>query len=375
MKEKRKFTLQYQQQEFDGSVIPESVIQRYKADGDENPEFRVYCISQEGDCTGKIVGKGAIATRYARNIISKLNETVKSGVKAFLGHNKDNTHDGRTDVGEIVRSFVEDVGGKLTQFAAVYIKPAFRNLKLDVASIETDVECEYDGQGTFNVLDVDPITGLALGDSSQFSPGFKDATLRAQLQYFLDDKKERPMDLAEIMAEIKKGGHKPSDVFTKRELESDDLVDTIRKAHSQKEYDHRIKVEEKLTDASKKLEEVEKELGTFKEANKQLSTKISKTLVKELSESLIKENKYDDKQKKFIEKQLESFDPGEFKDEKSLKSVLGEKMTKFSEDYKEFAKLMGVKIEDNKPPIGGDDSIETVSGDYTDPAVNDFIGV
>lgn len=375
MKSTLRLTLQYMATEFDSTIIPPDVVEKLKASGDEAPEFHVYCISHEGDCEGKIAGRGSVATRYARGIIEKLNNTLKSGVKAFIGHGKDNSHDGREPIGEVVSSFVKEIGGKLNQFAAVYIKPAYRQLKLDVASLETDVECEYDGKGRFDVLDVGPITGLALGDSSKDRPGFKQATLRAQLQYFLDENKDETMTLEELQKAIREGRFNPSDLFTKRDLEKDSVVDKLMKDHSQKEFDHRTKVEEKLTAAATELETVKKQLETISGSHKELSGKMVKTLVKDNFSVLAKENKYDEKLSKFLEKDLESFDPGEFKDEKSLKELLGAQLAKSTEKYKEFAKLMGVELSDNKPPVKGDDS-ENPSGavDYTDPKYNDLIG-
>jgi len=375
MKTVLKLSLQYlQEQEFDSSVIPPDVVERLKASGDSNPEFRVYCVSHEGDVKGKIVGKGSVATRYARDIITKLNDTLKAGVKAFMGHGKDNSHEGRETIGEVVASFVKEVGGKLNQFAAVYIKPAYRQLKLDVASLETDVQCEYDGSGTFNVMDVEPITGLALGDSAKDSPGFKNATLRAQVQYFLDENKETGMTLEELKAAIREGRFKPSDLFTKKDLQGDEVVDTLMKSHSQKEFEHRTSVQEKLDTVTKELETVKASFESVSGAHKELSSKMSKTLVKEHSSALVKENKYNDKMAKFIEAELESFDPGEFKDEKSLKAILGEQVTKLADKYKTVAEILGVKLDDNKTPVAGDDNPDSGSVDYTDPKQNDFIG-
>lgn len=370
---KHKFTLQYMEQSIGEDVIPPEIVEEYKKT-DDNPQFRLYCISQEGDCNGKIVGKGAVATRYARDIIMKLNETLKRGVKAFMGHGATNDTAGRQPVGEIVRSFVKEVNGKLTQFAAVYIHPQFRGQKLDVASLETDVECEYDGRGTYNVLDVAPITGLALGDGTKFKPGFKSATLRAQVQYFLDKTGENPMTLEELLEAIKSGGHKPSDLFTRKQLESDELVKTLQRNHSQKEYDHRVSVEEKLTEATNQVKDLTEKLEKATGTNTELLSKVGKIAVKDVYGQLIKDGGYPEQVVKYLDVQVEKFNLTEYKDDETLKKELGAFVTKSVDEFKSLAAIMGVKLPDDKPPLEGDDATSKPGdADYSKPENNDFI--
>lgn len=372
---KHMFKLQYMEQTLEEGVIEPELVQEYKDKGDDSPQFRVYCISQEGECSGKIVDRGAVATRYARDVIAKLNSTLKRGVKAFLGHNKDNSTEGRTPIGEIVKSFVKEVNGKLTQFAAVYISPQYRDQKLDVASLETNVECEYDGNGAYNVLDVEPITGLALGDGTKFSPGFKAATLRAQVQYFLDKTGEPKMTLEELMAAIREGGHKPSDLFTRKQLETDDMVTKIKLDHSQKEYDHRKSVEEKLAEALEGRKTLEKELETAKATNATLIGKVSKSAVKDVYASLVKEAGYPEKVVKYLDIQVEKFNLTDYKDDAQLKKDLGDYLTKSADEFKIIATAMGVQLPDDKAPLSGDDDPgkSTTNVDYSDPKNNDFI--
>ena len=46
--------------------------------------------------------------RWPRAVIRRAAEKIKEGAKFFISHEKDNSHEGRTPVGEVVGSFVKE---------------------------------------------------------------------------------------------------------------------------------------------------------------------------------------------------------------------------------------------------------------------------
>lgn len=88
-------------------------------------------------------------------------------------------------IGEVVGSVAKNIKNKLTAFAAIYIYPEYRNIPLDVASIEADISIDPEEKG-IHAIDVQDITGIALGNSNVNKPGFASATLQGELQAFAD---------------------------------------------------------------------------------------------------------------------------------------------------------------------------------------------
>jgi hypothetical protein len=71
-----------------------------------------------------------------------------------------------------------------------YIRPEYRTLPLDVASIEAQVDMEQNARGEIDIIDVGDVTAIALGNSKVEAPGFPGATLLGNLQAFVEKRNE-----------------------------------------------------------------------------------------------------------------------------------------------------------------------------------------
>ena len=161
------------------NIIPPDVYDEIKQK-DSHPLFQAYVVGHEGEATGYMVGIGANVLNWFSSAIKKIWQKLKYGTKVFHNHNEDSGHEGRQSIGEVVGKTIKTIQDKVNAIAIAYIYPEFKDLALDVASIEADVRINPDD----NVYDVDvgDITGIALGNSAVEKPGFAGATLLSQIQ-------------------------------------------------------------------------------------------------------------------------------------------------------------------------------------------------
>ena len=307
--------------------------------------FRAYCIAHEGESTGKVIGIGRIVKKWARSAIEKINEKLTIGTKIFHMHAEDNA--GRKPIGEIVGKVLSDVADKLSSIAIAYIYSDYRDIPLDVASIEADIHLPEKIGPTVKISDVDveEITGIALGNSAIVKPGFAGATLLAQLQEFADNanhennrsKGDEKMTLDDLKKAVKEGHVCPSDIFSDEEISNDVIVRNIAKESQKTEWEHRVRTDEKFKAESAKWEKEKKELETkLAEANQ----KGLKSEAVERLKDVISQRKLDEKQVKFVQKDFPKFAP-------TTGDALIKDLNKFVDDqlteYDQAAELFGVK--------------------------------
>lgn len=171
--------LQYMESSEIIDIIPKDVLAEIKS-RDPHPLFQAYIVGHEGEVTGNMVGIGKRMMNWFSSAINKLWEKLQYGTKIFHGHNVDSSHEGRRSIGEVVGKAVKTIKDKVNAIAITYIYPEFRDLPLDVASIEADIKIS-DSDGVHGV-DVGGITGIALGNSAIEKPGFAGATLLSSIQ-------------------------------------------------------------------------------------------------------------------------------------------------------------------------------------------------
>lgn len=383
MKYKIKARLQNMAQDEILSMISTDTVARIKKK-DKNPEFRAYVVGHEGTANPNEVGTlGAKAFRFMRDIVMGIADKISFGVPIFIGHGKDNSHEGRESIGEVVGKTVRHIKDQLTAIAAVYIRPEYRDEKLDAASIESDVIYEPGEDGVNNVLSVENVTGIALGDISKTKPAFAGATLLGVVQAMAknEDEDEQPMKLSEIKAAIKEGKFKITDVFDEDTIMEAEPVTKAIETHSghTKRLEKQLGEEkEKNIDSTKKLEEMN---GKLKSANEKISSSNSKSLF----EKAVTTRKLDDKAKLFIEKKL-----GEFKSDKEgteLDDAFARYMDKQVAEYEETCKLLGIEIKKGDEGDKGEkgkgggatddidtsDSSSEPAAEFTDPKSNPLI--
>jgi len=366
-------------------MVPADTISRLK-ETDSKPEFKVFCVGHEGVAKAQELSFGTRVVKayhYVKNMIFKMGEKLAFGTPCFNGHGETNSHAGREKIGEVVGKSVKMIGDKLSTLAVTYIYPQFRKLDLDIASIETNVEYIPKGVSSGDVIDIDKITGIALGSSKVNAPAFPGATALGVIQAFSKESQfnrksgEDKMDKADILEGIKELGLKITDIFTSEEIVASEPA---RKA-KQTEYEHAKRIEESLGKEREKVISLTKELGEKEGKIKTLNEAVSRTQVGSLFTKSNETRKFDDKQKAFIERRL-----GTFKSEKSgdeLQLEFDRYLDNEIKEFGEYAKVMGIEVKlpavdkDGKPVTGapaqdGQDGANNAEA-LTDPTKNDFI--
>ena len=340
-------------------------IERIKAEGDKTPTIKVFSIGHEGPVNVGIVGKGAATIKYFRDAVKKLHDKVSVGTKCFKDHGKDNDHEGRTAVGEVIGKKLEDISGVLHDLVAVYIKPEHREEKLDIASIEAEIEYALDETGTPFLTAIENLTGIALGDGDKHTPGCPGATLRGAMQAFAQEK--TIMTLKEIQEAVKNGGHSPSDVFTPETLQQDKGVRSLLTGATAEEANETKRIQKQLDKAKlanqTSLEELQAKVAGLTKDKAGL-------MAGPMLEKAIEEQKLTETQAKFLRHQLPSASLAA-EDDKGMEAALGTFMTGSLE---ECAKV-GAMFNSESPGEGGGAPPDTSDpgGDMTDPKNNPLI--
>jgi hypothetical protein len=167
-------------------AIPADVMAEIKRT-DARPLFRAYTLAHEGQSRGRLVGVGNVIKTWAASIIRKLHDRVTIGLEMFLGHGKDNSIDpGRIVVGKVVAKKLVEIDGRTSSVVIAYVDPLYSAMPLDVCSLEGSIDLAIDKSGNMTALDVDKISGIALGNSSMDTPGFEFATIQGALQAFAE---------------------------------------------------------------------------------------------------------------------------------------------------------------------------------------------
>jgi hypothetical protein len=359
-------------------MVPVDTIARIK-ETDPKPEFKVFCVGHDGVANAQELSFGrkvVKAYHYVKNMIFRLGERLQYGTPIFNNHGDTNDHAGREKIGELVGKSVKMVGDKLSALAVTYIYPQFKNLSLDVASIEGEVEYYAKGNDSGDVIDINKITGIALGSSKVNTPAFPGATLLGTLQAFskdaqFDRKTEEKMTVAEIIEAIKEVGAKVTDLFTPEEIVASDPA----KKAKQTEYEHAKRIEESLGKEREKVITLTKELGEKDTKIKTLGEVVSRTQVGTLFTKSNDARKFNDKQKAFIERRLGSFKSEKTGDELQLE--FDKYLDTEIKEFGEYAKVMGLKVEDAAaaPPAAGAPNTDGQGGgtNLDEPKNNDFI--
>jgi hypothetical protein len=169
------------------SMIPKDTLERIRRT-DRKPEIKIFAVAHEGTATGAELSFGAKvrkAFNYVKDMIIKINEKINIGTPIFNRHEQTNENAGRLQIGEVVGKTMKFVGDKWAALTAVYVYPDHRDLKLDVASIEADIEYVPKTADAADVIDVHNISGIALSHSSVDAPAFRGATLLGVVQAFV----------------------------------------------------------------------------------------------------------------------------------------------------------------------------------------------
>ncbi len=361
------------------SHIPANVYEDIKTK-DPHPEFRAYVVGHEGISEGKVVGHGNMVKRWFASAVEKIVEKLQYGTKVFNRHAKTNEHEGRGVIGHIVGKAKQIINDNLSAIAIAYIKPDYRDLKLNVASIEADIRLSGDQNSGIYDANVEDITGIALSNSSVERPGFKDAMLLSQIQAFAHQSQFNEggggmgITITEVRDFIKSGNLKPSDIFGLGDLTKDPMIQEHIEAESKKsvsgEYEHRKRDEEGYEKLKVKL--VKDHEKVVKEKDKLITTLQGENIQSKTAawlETQKEKRELDDEQMKFINRNLSKFKPEDAaKAEEEFGGFLDNQIDELSGIKKDVFGDDGDGGEKKKAPGGetkgekvGDDVIEDMS--------------
>jgi len=346
--------------------VSASAYKRIKA-ADPKASFRAYVIGHEGESTGKVVGMGRVIKKWAHSAVENINKKLAIGTKIFHMHGQTNEHDGRKPIGEVVGKTLSDIAGRLSSIAIAYIFPEFRDVPLDVASIEADINMPETVNPNARAVDVDveEITGIALGNSEIVKPGFAGAQLLASLQEFADNAShekppkegEKPMTKEEIRQAIRDLKLNPSDLFGSKEMSDDPIVQEVIREKRRNEEGFEGRQSAKLEGQVKQLEQEKKDLQAKLDT---YGKSLLKTRAAEAIKPAIEKRKLDEKQAAFVLKNAAKFTPAS---EESLAGDLDKFLDTQLDELKAFHELYGIKPgETGKAGVGagkaGDTSVE-----------------
>jgi hypothetical protein len=334
---------------------------------DPHPTFRAYVVGHEGESKGKLINPetgeslGHIVKKWYRSAVENIFEKISLGMNFFHGHNYDNSTAGRNSIGVVVGKTMQTIMDKLSVVAIAYIKPEYKNLPLDVASIEADIKLKKEGDEY--LADVDNISGIALGNSNTETPGFAGATLLAQVQEFAEkniqhfkgkgEEMGEKLTIGDIKEIIKAENLTPTDLFSLGALtEVPDIKDLIadREKEARKgEFIHRKRTDKKFDEEKEAWETKEKELQDQIGKLKPLAIQNQRD---QLLSKAIKDRKLDEKESAFITKNISSFNPEDMENiERELDKFLDSQL----DNYNELAKdVFGIeKKEEGKAGVAG----------------------
>ena len=337
---------------------------------DPKPVFRAYVVGHEGQSTGTVAAfgqkLGSVVKKWYQAAIRKLHDKIDVGLKLFHSHVDTNEHIGRETIGEVVGRALKTIDDKLSVVIAAYIQPQFRNLPLDVASIEANIYLT-DNDGVYEA-DVETVSGIALGSSRVETPGFAGATLLGQVQAFAEKSQKinfgenKTMTLEELKKAIQEGKFKPSDLFDSDGIFADPVIkeQVTERIKNARGYDNR-KYEELIDERTKmqdKIKEHETTIG-------KLQAETAKSQVGGLFEKMKEKRGLDEKEIKFIEKKLSKFEPKEIdKIEPELNKYVDDLVDEFTEirtDVFEEKIEGGENGDKGKTKTGDDKGKETIT--------------
>lgn len=342
------------------NIVPKDVYEKVKQK-DDHPLFQAYVVGQEGEAHANLVGIGQKVMNWFSSAINKLWKKLQYGTKIFHGHNLDSSHEGRKTIGEVVGKTLKTIKDKTSAIAIAYIYPEYRELPLDIASIEADIMVNPDA--SVHDVDVGDITGIALGSSMIETPGFAGATLLSQIQAFAKDDGKgdnnnnggKRMTLKEIKEAITEGRIQVDELFDMAEIGKNKAIqEHFQESGNIKRYE---RLEKKFTEKETEWGKKEKE---FEGKIKEMGVDSAKIKANDLFTKKAKDRKLDDKQIKFITAKKNSFAP---EDVEKLDTEVDKFMDDKLDEYKETAKIFGEEESNEDKKGGSEPGDESHEGD------------
>jgi len=287
--------------------------------------LQAYTVAHVGQSKPKVLGEVAKPIQWTKLAVQRLAQKIKDGTKFFVGHGKDNSHDGRRQVGEVVSSFTKEVAGRLSDVVIGHFPDKDSVKEMDVCSIEASIDID---EASYYVEDVNEVSAIALGASAIDSPAFPGALRLASVQCFEEPESKNPeretkmeVTFRDVQDFIKERNVFPHQLYQAEDLQSD------------REFSQLFATNDELKN---KNDALVKELEEAKKSNAEVESKMKLASAKDRFEEFIPKD-LTVKQKTFI---LSRFKPeiiAEFDDNKIKEYIESEK-----KDFAETAKLFGV---------------------------------
>ncbi len=279
-------------------------------------------------------------------MIHRLAQKIKEGTKFFIQHREGtNSHEGRETVGEVLTSFVKEIGGKLSNIIIGHFPYASKVKDANVCSMEANITTSG------NIVDdVNEVSGVALGNSNIESPAFPGALRLNTVQCFGENTNnnsgegennmpDKSLSFHDIKDAIKDMNIFPWQIFTPEEMQKDKVFGKLYEDNSILQTEN---------------ESLKTKYATLETSSKE-SVRANNIIKAQTSlEELMKEG-FTDKQKTFIK---DRFKPETLEklDEPSLKEHLENEKKVFSDT----AKLFGVESSTSKSSSAGTEEEKTL---------------
>ena len=326
-------------------VVDAETLRNLKA-RDEHPSIRLYSIGHEGEANLHLPGLGAGILTWVQGAVRAIADKLKIGTAVFDRHNPDtNSHEGRTQIGEVVGKTVKQIGERLNTLAAIYIYPQFESRPLDIASFEAEIEFSHDEYKAWPT-NIRNVSGIALANSGTEIPGFPGASLlsavQAHVQAFAGEKGDNKVNQSDVQEAVKELRLSPSDLFSVEEVVADKKVRTNLQDAATRMGRERDTANEKIAKLENQNAENEKKLQQHTVQSK--SSSVFETVLAE------PERKLDDKAKMFIKRNYKNF-TSTAENEESLKVDVVKFVDDSAKEFGELAKdVFGIKPDDNTDP-------------------------
>ena len=163
--------------------VPGEVMDDIKAKHDA---IEVYCIAHPGESESTVIHqgeKGGAKLKWFGRILETIRQSIRPKTPAFFLHNtQDNSHEGRTVLGEVINTF-KDAQDRVYTIIRRFKDTLVGAYKTTVASFEAPFDPSViDRGGEVQPGDIGPITGIALANGAIDKPAFAGANLAAALQ-------------------------------------------------------------------------------------------------------------------------------------------------------------------------------------------------
>jgi hypothetical protein len=325
--------------------IPIEIVNRLK-EKDSHPYIQKYSLCHEGISTPRIIGEESKPIHWTKKAIQSIKNVVLKGVKVFKGHNKDNSTDGRKEIGEIIYDTQQEINGKLNHVIYTYHIPELieEAKKYDVCSQEANWNF-IDAAGRLIADSIEKLTGVAFGISKENKPAFAEAKRLGFIQAFEEPKPpEKQRETLMTYDEIRKNvtfqqlkqliadfnGY-PWQFFTEDDLRND------------REFGKVFNENKVLKEANEKLKtDFESQSNSIKEMERKTQISDAKTRLQNIAKDMnLPENRLKFITEQFTENQDDLSDDG-------LKAFIENQ----SEVFKKVMEYNNIKVDDIEIPTG-----------------------